>query len=108
MSRTLDQDDLKRRPHVTFDQMAGEGCSVPATEHAVDMQRGRAVLAYGNVPRQRRHLNLLVDQVAPILLRLPVEIAKHRGREGADCRMPSAIPSISLIMADLWLEIVRC
>lgn len=41
MGRTLDQDDLKRRPRVTFDQMAGEGCSVPAAEHAVDVQRGR-------------------------------------------------------------------
>jgi hypothetical protein len=78
MGWALRQDDLERRAHLAVNQMAGERRAVAAPQHAMDMERGLAVGAEGDVPGQRRYLDLLRDRVALVLLGLPVELAERR------------------------------
>src|SRR5690348_18370520 len=72
MLRRLRQDDLERRSHMRFPEMPGEGASVAAAEHDVDVQGGLAIGRQCNIANQRGDLDLLADRDRLVRLRLPI------------------------------------
>jgi hypothetical protein len=81
---TVRQHDLKRRPHVALQQMAGDRASTPTTQHAMDMQRRLLIWSNSHIAGKRGDFRLLIDRVALVALGLPVEIAENRRTEGTD------------------------
>ncbi len=81
--RRLHDEHLQRRPHVSFEQMAAQRCSIGCRHDGVGVQL-RFFLVKGDIARERDDLDLLFDRYPYIVLAVDVEEAERGSAECTD------------------------